>query len=81
MIQTEYFQFRYKNFRRPSGRRYFKITGTEDQIIDYVKGKETKKTHLQWLYNASEAIKKIAESIDLTDQYVKPKQLEFEIAD
>ena len=62
---TEFFQFRYKNFRHPSGKRFYKIVGSEKKIINYVKSMETRKTHLRWVFNPPVEIKKQAEIIKL----------------
>lgn len=59
-----YFQFRYKAFRRPSGKRFYKIVGTEKQITDKVAKMETNKTHWQYLYKPAIEIKRIAELIN-----------------
>lgn len=64
---TLYFQWRYKNFRRPSGHRYYKIRGTEEYILKCTKRLETKKTHLQWIMNPSNDIKKQSELLTLSN--------------
>lgn len=60
-----YFQFRYKNFRRPSGKRFYKLIGTENQILLKVSKMETNKTHWQYFYKPPIEIKRIAENINL----------------
>lgn len=62
---TAYFQFRYKNFRRPSGRRFYKMIGTEAQILTKVSKMETNKTHWQYLYKPPIEIKRVAELINI----------------
>jgi len=62
-----YYQFRYKNFRRPSGKRFYRLTGTEKQINEFVRRAETRKTHLRELdFDFIPAwVKKIADKVNL----------------
>ena len=60
-----YFQFRYKNFRRPSGQRFYKLIGTEKQILDYADKMNQNKTHWQYLYKPPIETKRQAEIINL----------------